>query len=722
MTLPAQTLDLANWKLTLPIGVEANKPTEVKQPRLAGYSHASYFTVLGDGVLFRAPVNGVTTSGSANPRSELREMNSDGSNASWSSTDGKTHTLIIDQAITHLPNARTDGGVAGVVAGQIHDASDDICVFRLEGTLLWLTNGDNTHYKLIDAHYELGTRFQAAFRVHADTVDVYYNGLIVSSIPRAFSGGYFKAGAYTQANGKNSQPDNVSNYGEVVVYGLTVSHGAAIPIPVPGTVPTPTPVPVPTTGPVIMIIRHGEKDDNADGKDDVSHGLSKRGQQRALAIRDRGLFITPRADLAVPTYVLASQGGRMEQTAKPTADKLKLPIDVSLDVETAIDATAKLLVAKAKAGHNVWAVVEHKGIPALLKATAKLVGCTDKLPSSHADADFHTGYKFTGTRFITFQESVLPGDPGYVAVPPVVTPPPPPPAPQFPDAAWWARYAPKGSPAWAAILAAVAAVLIGAGVACGADCLPGSEPAPPPPAPHGRAYPVHTGVVSTTFWVGEIFDANRPDGSQVCSTYDSQWAAHWSGGVKTGTAGSGTDCEGSPTGGCDGVPAVNKCDTEARKADNGYFPTSSAVTPKENPFYLDLPYDDINNPAAFKDRCQVVPWANDPGYAGHCTDQNFSYMKDRWVKIMANGQTCYGQIEDAGPGTYHDVAYVFGTTNAKPANREFNSAGMDVSPALTGCLGFKELDGENNVVSWQFVDQPPVGPWTKVVTTSGVTP
>lgn len=244
---------------------------------------------------------------------------------------------------------------------------------------------------------------------------------------------------------------------------------------------------------------------------------------------------------------------------------------------------------------------------------------------------------------------------------------------------------------------------------------------PAPPA--GRTYPDHSGDISTTFWVGELFNAKAADGSQVCSTYDSQWAAHWSGGVKTGTAPSGTDCEGSPTGGCDGVPgAKGTCSTEARKADNGYFPTSSKVTPRENPFYLDLPFDDVNDSTAFKSRCQVIPWANDAGYAGHCTDTNFSYMKNRWVRITGpTGAVCYGQIEDAGPGTYHDTAYVFGANNAKPANHQYNGAGMDVSPALNGCLRFADPDGEDDLVSWSFVNAPPPGPWAKVVTTSGVT-
>ncbi|WP_427018849.1 fibronectin type III domain-containing protein [Pseudarthrobacter sp. P1] len=151
----------------------------------------------------------------------------------------------------------------------------------------------------------------------------------------------------------------------------------------------------------------------------------------------------------------------------------------------------------------------------------------------------------------------------------------------------------------------------------------------------------------------------------------------------------------------------------------------------QNPFYITLPYDDLNDSIAFANRCTNVPWANDPGYAGHCTDQAFSYMKNRWVAITGpNGSTCYGQIEDAGPSSgslYHDSVYVFGATNARPVNKMFSGdptqgAGMDVSPALNGCLGYADLDGDNDHVSWHFVDaiDVPAGPWTEIVTTSPV--
>jgi hypothetical protein len=211
-------------------------------------------------------------------------------------------------------------------------------------------------------------------------------------------------------------------------------------------------------------------------------------------------------------------------------------------------------------------------------------------------------------------------------------------------------------------------------------------------------FPLHTRIVATTFWVGEIFNAKAPDGSQVISTYDPKWEVHY--------------------GGCDGIVASGVCRTERRTAANGYFPTS--MTPLQNPFYLDLPFDDVNDPKGAATRSSVIPWAGDPAYASVLSNPNLSLMKNRWVAIAKGNATCYGQIEDAGPGQYHDAKYVFGSNDARPANKRYGGAGMDVSPALNGCLGFAELDGDTDQVSWWFVDASdvPPGPWKKVVTSS----
>lgn len=246
-------------------------------------------------------------------------------------------------------------------------------------------------------------------------------------------------------------------------------------------------------------------------------------------------------------------------------------------------------------------------------------------------------------------------------------------------------------------------------------------------------YPLHANIVSTTFWVGEIFNANLSDGSQVCSTYDGQWALHHTGITIGITPAAASGCAGSAYGGCDGVSSGTgtafRCATEARTASNGFLPTSQPA-PLQNAFYLDLPFDDVNDPSAFAERCSVVPWAAALGLS-HCADPGFSYLKNRWVRIVGpNGHVCYGQVEDAGPSSgalYHDAGYVFGATNARPVNLKFSGdrsqgAGMDVSPALNGCLGFTDVDGDADHVDWSFTERAdvPAGPWLRTVTTSQV--
>ncbi|MDI5971003.1 polysaccharide lyase family 7 protein [Streptomyces sp. SL13] len=219
-TVPGQVLDLTNWKETLPTG-PSEDPTEIGQPQLATYDDDPYFTVApgGTAVQFRAGVNGVTTSGSGYPRSELREMTNNGADeASWSATSG-TSTLTVKEAFTHLPNTKPQ-----VVGAQIHNASDDVSVFRLEGTDLYVTDGDDTHHKLVTSSYQLGTPYQAEFVVSGGTIKAYYNGTLETTIAYTGSGNYFKTGAYVQANCTNSSPCSASNYGEVDIYDATVSH------------------------------------------------------------------------------------------------------------------------------------------------------------------------------------------------------------------------------------------------------------------------------------------------------------------------------------------------------------------------------------------------------------------------------------------------------------------------------------------------------------------
>lgn len=216
---PADVLDLTEWKLTLPVGTQGS-PTEIRQPALRTFVMNPYFYLdsTGTGVVFQAHAGGVTTSNSGYPRSELREMTSMGmQNAAWSTTSG-THTMTITQTITHLPVVKPH-----VVAGQIHDASDDVVMIRLEGTNLFVEGGGD-ELGALNANYALGTRFTVRLVAGGGRIKVYYEDLVTPKVDIASDSSdcYFKAGAYTQSN--PTQGDDASAYGQVVIHALSVTH------------------------------------------------------------------------------------------------------------------------------------------------------------------------------------------------------------------------------------------------------------------------------------------------------------------------------------------------------------------------------------------------------------------------------------------------------------------------------------------------------------------
>ena len=203
---------------------------------------------------------------------------------------------------------------------------------------------------------------------------------------------------------------------------------------------------------------------------------------------------------------------------------------------------------------------------------------------------------------------------------------------------------------------------------------PTTAPAPAP-APAPAAYPVHT-VTATVFWVGEPADSDSAYISNAASAWDDHWRDRFGG--------------------------VDEPDRRA-----GWRPAEFA--PRENPFYVALPYDDLNDDGHVKASAAGIPWAAErvPGQ---------SVLKNRWVSVERDGRVAYAQWEDVGPFQSDDFGSVFGT--AAPVNRRNDRAGIDVSPAIRDQLG---LDGEE-AVSWRFVDRAdvPAGPWLSVVTTSGV--
>jgi poly(beta-D-mannuronate) lyase len=216
---PATVLDLASWKLTLPVDTDrAGRPDEVKQPELATFEDSSCFFLNdgGDGVVFRAPCGGATTKGSAYPRCELREMSRGDERAAWGTNDGGSHTLTATLAVTKVPPVKPH-----VVCAQIHGGDDDLLMVRLEGKKL-LIQRESHDDLLLDSDYALGARFELKIVAGDGRVRVWHNGALKLAWSVSHGGCYFKAGCYTQSNPKRG--DAPDAFGEVVIYRLAVAH------------------------------------------------------------------------------------------------------------------------------------------------------------------------------------------------------------------------------------------------------------------------------------------------------------------------------------------------------------------------------------------------------------------------------------------------------------------------------------------------------------------
>ena len=191
------------------------------------------------------------------------------------------------------------------------------------------------------------------------------------------------------------------------------------------------------------------------------------------------------------------------------------------------------------------------------------------------------------------------------------------------------------------------------------------------PSTSGK-YPWKRNIVTTVFWVGEKATANNP-----VPNYKSSWDPSWH----------------QSFGGFDNP------DPSARR---GYIP--KAFIPRQNPFYVALPYNDVTHGTTKPESTKVIPWFRDAfQQAGH------SVCKGRWVAIRYRNRTAYAQWEDCGPFRTDHFQYVFGNDRPRPNLNQ--GAGLDVSPAVRDALGM----GGKDVCDWRFVEarEVPPGPWMK---------
>lgn len=194
----------------------------------------------------------------------------------------------------------------------------------------------------------------------------------------------------------------------------------------------------------------------------------------------------------------------------------------------------------------------------------------------------------------------------------------------------------------------------------------------PEPAVGKDRYPWKQGIVTTTFWIGEKPAKNNPVPNHA-SSWDERWAINYG----------GTD-----------TPDI------AQRVD--YRP--AGFVPGQNPFYVALPYNDIQASGHKPEAEKVIPWFKDE-FKG----KGKTVLKGRWLAIRFKDKVTYAQWEDCGPFRTDHSAYVFGNERPKPNLNK--GAGLDVSPAVRDYLGMNDTD----VTDWKFVefDEVPPGPWSK---------
>ena len=178
------------------------------------------------------------------------------------------------------------------------------------------------------------------------------------------------------------------------------------------------------------------------------------------------------------------------------------------------------------------------------------------------------------------------------------------------------------------------------------------------------------GITASVFWIGEKSSERNPTPNNA-SSWDPNWQSNY-GGV----------------------------DHPSNRS--GYKP--SAFTPRLNPFYIALPYNDIapggeHHPEA----ASAIPWFWKT-YKGTWS----SVCKGRWVAIHYRGEVCYAQWEDCGPFRTDDWEYVFKGRHPKPNPN--GNAGIDISPAVRDFLNIRS----GYRVAWKFLETQdvPAGPWT----------
>jgi hypothetical protein len=243
---PGGNFDLTHWKLTLPSG-SAGSPTEISPTQLAGgFTNANFYTAADGSMTFWCPVNGVTTSGSSYPRSELREEINGlaDDDAYWTIGQFPVSELTATLEVQQYPN---DQSKQRVIIGQIHASGFPVLklVYEHDKGYGMIVAQVNTNIPTADDEKDV-TVASGVADLTTNTVFSYDIKTVVSNgiatlyvsvnnyaptgivetawINGSNNGLYFKAGDYCQESGTNSTLG-----GKVAFYALSVTHGSGTP-------------------------------------------------------------------------------------------------------------------------------------------------------------------------------------------------------------------------------------------------------------------------------------------------------------------------------------------------------------------------------------------------------------------------------------------------------------------------------------------------------------
>ena len=177
-------------------------------------------------------------------------------------------------------------------------------------------------------------------------------------------------------------------------------------------------------------------------------------------------------------------------------------------------------------------------------------------------------------------------------------------------------------------------------------------------------------IITTVFWIGERPTTNNPVPNDR-SSWDPNWSSNYGG--------------------------YDNPDLKLRK---NFIPLN--FLPRQNPFYVALPYNDVEGGRTKPEAKEVIPWFKDA-----FVRDGQSVLKGRWVAIRRGNRVCYAQWEDCGPFCTDHWQYVFGNERPKPNLNQ--NAGLDVSPAVRDYLNL----GTIGACDWRFVEfrEVPPGPW-----------